>query len=158
MSHAVLVRMMGSPVLRYFKYKEAALKVMRDYNTVAANPVLYHVNVYVSNLATEESKLAKDNGVVLTDIPIIGMLGSFARVFYKGSTLLQSPIFSGEGSSGDRVPGLEGYSPEWDRVCKSVQTAISEQQVKIKPVESVEYTAEELQAFLDDMNAAIMKK
>jgi len=158
MSHAVLVRMMGSPVLRYFKYKEAALKVMRDHATVSKNPVLYHVNPYVSNLATDAAKEAKDNGVVLTDIPIIGMLGSFARVFYKGSTLIKSPIFSGEGGSGDRVNGLEGYSPEWDGICKSIQAAISEQQVKVDAIESIEYTAEELKEFMDAMNAAITEK
>merc|ERR1711971_949756 len=66
--------------------------------------------------------------------------------------------FQRQGGSGDRVNGLEGYSPEWDGICKSIQAAISEQQVKVDAIESIEYTAEELKEFMDAMNAAITEK
>ena len=158
MARVILVRMMGSPVMRFFENKNTALKVLKDYNTVMNAPILYHVNAYVSNIADTEYLTPRDNSVSVADIPIIGLLGIFAKTFYKGSTLLASPIFSTEGSIGDRISSLEGYSTKWDGICKGVQNAINETKVKLQIVECVELAAAELNlSWMNSMLRSIIR-
>lgn len=82
-------------------------------------------------------------GVVLTDIPIMGLLGSYVWIFYKNSTLLGISIFSSEGTSGDIVSNLDGYDAKFDGICKAVLRAIADSEVNIVIVETAEMSAEE---------------
>ena len=72
MARGILLRLVNSPMIRYFCHKSAALKVKSDYKAVAMNPMLYHVNNHISEWARNSSKLERDPSIVLTDIRTYG--------------------------------------------------------------------------------------
>ena len=121
-----------------------------DYKKVNENPLAYHVNAHIASLA--DSKLGgKDSNVILNEISIMGLLGSFVRAFYKNSTLLKSPIFSSDGGSGDRIDSLEGYDPKFDGICKAVQRAITDAEVKVDITGNLELSETDYVSLVNDL-------
>ena len=85
----------------------------------------------------------------------MGILGSFVRTFYRHSSLLSSPIFSSEGTTGDKVASLEGFDPKFDGVCKSIYRAINEAEITYDFSRGLELTDAEYNDTLQEISKAL---
>ncbi|MEN2500459.1 MAG: hypothetical protein MHMPM18_004619 [Marteilia pararefringens] len=85
----------------------------------------------------------------------MGLLGSYTKVFYKNSTLPGSPIFSSEGTAGDKIANLEGYDPKSDAICKAILRAISAAEVNTDSIANAQMSELEYKTLMEKLNQAL---